>query len=660
MSLTFKFCNPDTAKCVNMQVSQGQKHPKGRRYSKEFKIECLAIYFAGPKVYKKYLMSKYSLPSPNTLLKEIRAVKIGPGLDNPEFFILLKKKVDSFQPQSKYCTLCFDEMSIKANLFYERNQDFIVGLAMGDTGEKIFKPTLTASVFMIRGIYSKWKQPIAYFLCHTSCPANLLHTLLTEAVQKLKNVGLNICAVACDMGSNNIKLSNILNISPDNTGFYLENQYLFFIFDVPHIAKALRNMLLTYDFYVNGKKISWQFIKDFYELDKTFPVKAAHKLTDSHIYPTSFQKMKVKLATQVFSYSVYVGMTFFIRFGSLPAEATETAEFVNRVDKLFDILNSSQTYGSKKYNAAFKADSFQLEFLMDCLTFFKKLEVRDKNNRNVTKKIKFIKSLLISINSIIQLFYHLRENAGFDYILTRRLNQDCLENHFGKIRSENGNCINPTAIQFHRTFRRMQCVNLLNSGTENCEADSDQMLLRLSDCQQDFVPQDTDIVPEQKYLLRTIDYSKNEMLQKNFIRYVCGYLLNKALKVHYCDICNKYSKDHDELDDTSFYCFLKAYKNKNEDTFGNLKMPNDKFVDLICKIEDIFQENFETFATKSNICHLLLDISNHLRFSHPCINFPKEFVIRLYLRVRIYYTLKTINGNFRNINKNKLIIWRNL
>ncbi|XP_074041587.1 uncharacterized protein [Leptinotarsa decemlineata] len=190
MSLTFKFCNLDTAKCVNMQVSQANKHPKGRRYSKELNIECLSIYFAGPRVYKKYLMAKYSLPSPNTLLKEIRAVRIGPGLDNPEFFILLKKKIDSFQAQSKYCLLCFDEMSIKANLFYERNQDYIIGLAMGDTGEKIFKPTLTASVFMIRGIYSKWKQPIAYFLCHTSCPANLLHNLLNEAVQKLKKYGI--------------------------------------------------------------------------------------------------------------------------------------------------------------------------------------------------------------------------------------------------------------------------------------------------------------------------------------------------------------------------------------------------------------------------------------------------------------------------------------
>lgn len=83
--------------------------------------------------------------------------------------------------------------------------------------------------------------------------------------------------------------------------------------------------------------------------------------------------MKVRLATQVFSYSVHVGMSFYIRFGYLPVEATETAHFVNRMDKLFDILNSSETSPSKKYNSAFKGEPFQMEFLMECWSSLKNL-----------------------------------------------------------------------------------------------------------------------------------------------------------------------------------------------------------------------------------------------------------------------------------------------
>lgn len=229
------------------------------------------------------------------------------------------------------------------------------------------------------------------------------------------------------------------------THFSIKDQHLFFIFDVPHVIKALRNMLLKHDFYYNGKRISWQYILDFYNLDKNFPVKAAHKLTDSHIKPTNFEKMKVKLATQVFSNSVYVGMTFYIAFNRLPVEATETAKFIERVDKLFDILNSAETLASKKYNAAFKNEEFQNHFLTDCLLFLEKLEIRDKCNINITNKIKFINSLKVSINSTLGLFQYLKTNAGFDYLFTKKLNQDCLENHYGQIRRAN-RCLRVTLL----------------------------------------------------------------------------------------------------------------------------------------------------------------------------------------------------------------------
>lgn len=306
-------------------------------------------------------------------------------------------------------------------------------------------------------------------------------------------------------------MSNLLNVSPENTGFYLNDTHLFYIFDIPHIIKALRNMLIKYDFYVYGKVISWQYIKAFYDNDKNFPIRSAHKLTESHINPSNFEKMKVKLATQIFSHSVYVGMTCYIRFGYLPAEAAETADFVERTDKLFDILNSSQTSSSKKYNAAFKGETYLIEFLTDCLSFFNKLEVRNKNMKNITKSMK------ISINSTIKLFNYLRTTAIFDYLFTKKLNQDCLENHFGKIRRENGNCINPTAIQFHRTFRKLQCVNLFHSGTENCEADLDAMLLRIEDCTEQTVLEEEKQENDTEKII-TAEYS-DEILQKNFVRY---------------------------------------------------------------------------------------------------------------------------------------------
>jgi hypothetical protein len=64
MSLTYKFCpTQELANFINTQISQVQKKAKGRRYSLEFKNECLAMYFRGPKLYKKKLRVQFCLPS---------------------------------------------------------------------------------------------------------------------------------------------------------------------------------------------------------------------------------------------------------------------------------------------------------------------------------------------------------------------------------------------------------------------------------------------------------------------------------------------------------------------------------------------------------------------------------------------------------------------
>lgn len=74
-----------------------------------------------------------------------------------------------------------------------------------------------------------------------------------------------------------------------------------------------------------------------------YSIRAAPKLTDSHISPSSFEKMKVKYASQIFSATVSAGLSLYVRFGVISAEAITTAEFIDRVDKLFDLLNSSKT-----------------------------------------------------------------------------------------------------------------------------------------------------------------------------------------------------------------------------------------------------------------------------------------------------------------------------
>nr|CAI5817601.1 unnamed protein product [Callosobruchus analis] len=51
----------------------------------------------------------------------------------------------------------------------------------------------------------------------------------------------------------------------------------------------------------DGAVVTWEFVRKFYDQDKNYDIRAAPKLTDVHICPANFEKMKVKYATQVFS-----------------------------------------------------------------------------------------------------------------------------------------------------------------------------------------------------------------------------------------------------------------------------------------------------------------------------------------------------------------------
>lgn len=104
--LTFKFCpSLELASCINAVLSQINKKPRGRRFSKAFKNYCLSLYFLGPKLYRKELVPKIGLPSVRTLQRFIEHIKIPVGI-NDFVFEALQKKVSNFRNIDKLCTLC--------------------------------------------------------------------------------------------------------------------------------------------------------------------------------------------------------------------------------------------------------------------------------------------------------------------------------------------------------------------------------------------------------------------------------------------------------------------------------------------------------------------------------------------------------------------------
>uniref|UniRef100_A0A2S2NBA2 THAP domain-containing protein 9 n=1 Tax=Schizaphis graminum TaxID=13262 RepID=A0A2S2NBA2_SCHGA len=104
-----------------------------------------------------------------------------------------------------------------------------------------------------------------------------------------------------------LKLNNPNFSSPHTTSG--EPIYLFY--DPCHALKLVRNTLGDKRILINsqGEKIEWEYIKKLYLKEKKEGLKVATKLTQKHVY-YFYEKMCVKLASQVFSNSVSKNLSF--------------------------------------------------------------------------------------------------------------------------------------------------------------------------------------------------------------------------------------------------------------------------------------------------------------------------------------------------------------
>ncbi|CAH1378510.1 unnamed protein product, partial [Tenebrio molitor] len=194
-------------------------------------------------------------------------------------------------PETKKCVICIDEVSIKHNLFYHWGLDEIIGVE-DDGTTKSSSPASHAATIMIRGITSNWKQPCGYILGATTCKA-----------QK--------CLVT-DMGANFIELSKLLGVTEDNSEVSIGGKELLFYFDPSHLIKATRNNLMKNEIYWGDNSTSWKYIEDFYASDKQQKNRLAPKLTEHHIHPNNFEKMRVKYAVHVISATVASALETYI------------------------------------------------------------------------------------------------------------------------------------------------------------------------------------------------------------------------------------------------------------------------------------------------------------------------------------------------------------
>jgi len=96
-------------------------------------------------------------------------------------------------------------MSIREHLHFNQKIDCIEGFEDLRRQGRTNNNANHALVSMLRGLYKRWKQPVAYYLSHVSTNGEMLVNFLVEVLDACCNAGLEIFATVCGMGANNFK-----------------------------------------------------------------------------------------------------------------------------------------------------------------------------------------------------------------------------------------------------------------------------------------------------------------------------------------------------------------------------------------------------------------------------------------------------------------------
>ena len=298
-----------------------------------------------------------------------------------------------------------------------------------------------------------------------------MKTKLFQVIDKIKSIGLEIVAVISDLGSNFQSFITELGITEVQPWFVHNGDKIFYINDPPHIIKAIRNNLLKYNFHFLYKVASWSDLEEVFNHDSTLSIRLCPKLTHRHLHPNGFQKMKVKYATQALSHTASAAIEIYVSLGRLPSSACGTAELFSKLGDTFDCLNSSTFNSPKIFRRPITSSSPHVKFLKEILKFVPKIRVINKStNKDVTNLLKCLNALQVTISAVFNLWHHL-QSAGQKFLLTRWLNQDCLEIFFGSVRQQGPNADNPTPVQFQRSFRKLFYKNILRQSSGNCAED---------------------------------------------------------------------------------------------------------------------------------------------------------------------------------------------
>ena len=643
--LLSKYLSPEACDFILTQVRVAGLSKHARRWTYKDKSFALALFHASRKAY--FLIRKiFSLPSPRTLASAMSNINIRPGLCR-NMLNLFRVKIASMTKQEKLCAVVIDEMALKRGLHYDSINDEVEGLEdYGHLG-RTKNGADHALVIMLRGIVNHWKQPIAYFLSKGAMSSNILQAILTEVLKEVFLLGVSPKVVIWDQGSNNRCVMQKLGVTVNHPYTFIGGRKLFMMYDPPHLMKSIRNNFKRHGYKYGTDDVSWRYIEKFYEMDAALPIRMAPKLTKRHIAVPAFADLSVKLAVQVLSHTVAAGITTMVRLKALEPNASATANFISSMDKLFNCFNSRNFSNKAPMAHAFSASSGHVAFLQHACEDFKRLRCKNK-----TGSLPCLTGWQLSINCLLQLWDDLSSNEQVSYLLTSRLNQDCLENLFSVIRGKGGHRTNPTPREFRASIKQTMVDAILVTGEgKNCQEDVDTFLFSFEHIASQGAPSiikrrvQQDLPLNMRPLLQVcVDQILFTVPEQNIMTYISGYVARKLRSV-LCNHCKTLLVKERGADQSEIFIQEKQY---DSTTDSGLFTPSDILKKVLNAAEHSFRANASSLVVSTSLRFKLVKKMIHAtkNYHMVCPEGKCHLVymaLNLYANIRLHHHIKGLN-----------------
>lgn len=249
------------------------------------------------------------------------------------------------------------------------------------------------------------------------------------------------------------------------------------------------------------------------------------------------------------------------------------------------------------------------------------------------------------------LWYYLMLHK-IEYLLTRQINQDCLENLFATVRNKFANSDHHLPTNFRLRLKTVLTNSLLQPPTSsNCQSDLTPFLnqLQLPDFSTDDASENifTDLIAEDNEDidddLDDLELCSIDSIEENAITYVTGCICFKNFKFHKdCIVCKEalYSNDN-FLDDQSKTCtHFKGATDNPDLLYGNWQLLNAHFVD-----ESFIRKNMTKYITfNATAKHLLKSYFGNLGVPiNLCKKEQSKRLVLIHVKMRIFVYMKKLN-----------------